>query len=441
VSNPGTLGDTAQAAPRRSASPAARRAAIAGGVGTLIEYYDFSVYGFLAVTIAPLFFPSGDPAAAMLATLAVFGSGYLVRPLGGVFFGWLGDRSGRRTALVATVLGMGVCSALLGLIPTYATAGLLAPVLLVAVRLAGGFMAGGEIGGAATYIAESAPPRRRGLFGSFTPMGSTSGFAVAAAVTGVVTGLTSGDQMASWGWRIPFLLCIPLALLSLYARVKLDDTPEFAAMTDQAEAVRNPLLGVVRERPVSVLRVIGLAIATNGSGYIGLTYMSVYLINDLKFDADAVYWLSALVIVLACLTMPVVGMLTDRFGRRPVLVAGLIGYVLLSYPLLAIMGTTSALVLVGAAYFVFMALNAVLQVPAFPMFTELFPRRIRYTGVALGFNIGTIIAGGTAPYIAAQLVHLTGNEQTPALWVIGVSAVGLLSLLGLRETSNQRLPV
>lgn len=441
MSNPGILGDTASTAPRPPREHLARRAAIAGGVGTLIEYYDFSVYGFLAITIAPLFFPSGDPAASMLAALAVFGSGYLVRPLGGIFFGWLGDRSGRRIALISTVIGMGVCSALLGLLPTYSTAGILAPVLIVAVRLAGGFMAGGEIGGAATYIAESAPPGRRGLLGSFTPMGSTSGFAVAAAVTGVVAGLTSTDQMASWGWRVPFLLCIPLAAISLYARVKLDDTPEFAEMANKSEVVKYPLFKVLRDRPVAVLRVIGLAIATNGSGYIGLTYMNIYLIKDLGFDSGSVYWLSALVIALACLTMPAAGVLSDRFGRRPVLLIGLIGYVLLSYPLLAIMGATSSLLIVAAAYFVFMALNALLQVPAFPMFTELFPRRIRYTGVALGFNIGTIIAGGTAPYIAAQLVQATGNEQMPAFWVIGVALIGMLAIVKSHETGHRRLPV
>ncbi|GHF71226.1 MHS family proline/betaine transporter-like MFS transporter [Amycolatopsis bartoniae] len=418
-----------------------RRAALAGGVGTLIEYYDFSVYGFLTVTIAPLFFPNANSTASMLSALAVFASGYLVRPLGGIFFGWLGDRSGRRVPLVATVLGMGVCSGLLGALPTFASAGVLAPLLLVVLRLAGGFCAGGEIGGAATYIAESTPPRRRGFFGSFTPFGSTFGFAVAAMVVGIVSSAATSASMSSWAWRLPFLLCLPLAVLCLLARARLEDTPEFTRqVAEGGQAKRPPLLEVLRTRPLSVLRVIGLAVATNGTGYIGLTYVSVYLIKTLHFPANQVYWLSAAVIALACLTMPLTGLLSDRWGRRKVLVTGLVGYLVVAYPVLAVMGGAGNLFVIGLVYLVYMVLNGFLQVPAFPLFTELFPGRIRYTGVALGFNLGTILAGGTAPYVATLLVAKTGDHESPAFWVIGVAVVGLISLVGLRETANTRLP-
>src|SRR5690606_7638283 len=284
-----------------------RRAALAGGVGTLIEYYDFSVYGFLAVTIAPLFFPNSDSTASMLAALAVFASGYIVRPLGGVFFGWLGDRYGRRAPLVATIVGMGVCSGLIGVLPTYESVGVLAPVLLVLLRLVSGFCAGGEVGGAATYIAESTPPHRRGFFGSFTPFGSTFGFAVAAMVVAVFTSAVGSDGMTEWWWRMPFLLCLPLALLCLWARARLEDTPEFTKTKKEGRQAKWPLIQVLRDHPVAVLRVIGVAVATNGTGYIGLTYMNIYLIDDLGFPADQVSWLSAGVIALACLTMPLVG--------------------------------------------------------------------------------------------------------------------------------------
>ncbi len=300
----------------------ARRAAIAGGVGTLIEYYDFAVYGFLAVVIAPLFFPSTNPAVSILATLAVFGVAYVARPLGGIFFGRLGDRRGRRSALVVTVVCMGIACGILGLLPTYSSAGLLAPILLVIIRLVQGFSAGGEIGGAATYIAESAPPNRRGFFGSFTPIGSTLGFAVAAAIVGLVALMTTDEQMSSWGWRIPFLLALPLAVICLCVRLKLEDSPEFAEMAEKNEVTKSPLTEVIKKNPLSVLRVVGIAIAMNGSGYIGLTYFSVYLINDLGFAKDAVYWTSALSIALACATFPLSGMLTDRYGRKPVLLGG-----------------------------------------------------------------------------------------------------------------------
>src|SRR5690606_1601751 len=214
----------------------------------------------------------------------------------------------------------------------------------------------------------------------------------------------------------------------------------FTKTKKEGRQAKWPLIQVLRDHPVAVLRVIGVAVATNGTGYIGLTYMNIYLIDDLGFPADQVSWLSAGVIALACLTMPLVGLLSDRAGRRKVIATGVVGYLAISYPVLALMESTSSMMVIGVLYLAFMVLNALLQVPAFPMFTELFGGSTRYTGVALGFNLGTILAGGTAPYMATWLVQQTGDNQAPAFWVMGAALIGLLSLIRLKETANTALP-
>ncbi|WP_280784709.1 MFS transporter [Rhodococcus opacus] len=418
----------------------ARRAAIAGGVGTLIEYYDFSAYAVLAVVLGPIFFPSDQPAVSVLLALAVFGSAYLARPLGGWFFGRLGDRRGRRNALVWTVVAMGTFSGLLGLLPTYASAGVIAPILLVILRLAQGFSAGGEIGGAATYVAESAPPGKRGLYGSLTPVGSTAGFSVAAAVVGLVSALVSADQMATWGWRIPFLISLPLAVICLWVRLKLEDTAEFEEMTERHEVVRSPLLEVIRKNPRELAKAVGIAVAQAGTGYIGLAYFATFLIGTAGFDKKEVYWASAIGIALACATYPLIGSLTDRHGRKPVMMSAFVLFLVLAWPAFLLLGGTSSIGVVALVYIVYMTISGMTQVPIGPQFAELFPRRVRYTGVSLSYNAGTVLAGGTAPYIAAQLVKSTGNSMSPAYWVIGMSMIGIIAVATLQETSRHALP-
>ncbi|OLT09015.1 MFS transporter [Pseudonocardia sp. CNS-139] len=418
----------------------ARRAAVAVGLGTLIEVYDFAVYAFVAVTIAPIFFPSDVPGVSILLTFAVFGTAYVVRPLGGWFFGWLGDSRGRKPALVASVLLMGAACALFGLLPTYEQVGILAPVLLVVVRLVQGFSVGGEVGGGATYVGEFAPDGKRGWFTALLPAGATMGSAVAAAVVGLMSVLTTDEQMVSWGWRIPFLVAIPLALLCLRVRSRLEDTPGFVAAEKKSGTVRSPLLTVLRERPGSVVRVLALTAAMSGAGYISTSYFNTYLISTLGFGRTEVLWTSAVSIFLGALTYPFSGKLADRLGRKPTLTLAFVVYLVIAWPGFALLGATSSLVVVALVFIAFIAVSGTVQAAAFPVFTELFPLRIRYTGVSLGYNVGVIIAGGMAPYIAAQLVVSTGNAMSPAYWVMFTAVVGLLTVRTLRETAHTSLP-
>jgi MFS transporter, MHS family, proline/betaine transporter len=406
-----------------------RRVAIAGGVGTLIEYYDFSLYGYLAVVIAPLFFPGGDPVVSLLSALAVFATAYLARPLGGIVFGHVGDRLGRKNALLATLICMGAASTLMGLLPTAETVGVWAGVLLVVVRLAQGFSAGGEVGGSATYISEAAPPHRRATYGSFTPLGSTGGFALAAAVAGLTTLLTTEEQLTSWGWRIPFLLSLPLTLICLWARTRVEETLE---TTQDAPKESAPVVALFRREPLALARATAISAATNGTAYIGLTYLSIHLIQRLEYPRTPVYWIACLAIGISALLMPLGGLLGDRIGRVKLIVVGLVGFLVLTYPLMAVMD--GGLGLAALAYIVLMLNTVSTQVGAYTLLPRLFSPETRFTGVAMGWNLGVVVAGGTAPLIAVWLIETTGNLVSPAFFVITAAVVGLVALIGLRDS-------
>ncbi|QUH02058.1 MFS transporter [Saccharopolyspora erythraea] len=411
---------------------AVRRAATAGALGNLIEYYDFSLYGYLAVVIAPQFFPAGNSTTSLLAALAVFATAFLARPVGGIFFGLLGDRMGRRTALISSVVCMGVAASATGLLPTYDQIGIAAAVLLFVARLAQGFSAGGEAVGSITYVYESVPMKRRAFLGSFNYIGSNLGFAVAAVVAGAVSALTTEPQMAEWGWRVPFLLAIPLTLLCLWARLRIEDTPEFAAASRRADLPTAPMREAFATHRVAMLQTLGVTVAQTGCLFLGLTYMNIYLSANLGYDATQVHWLSALVVLAGVLLMLPAGWLAGRFGSRNVMLVGFVGLLVTTYPALMLMGQQS-LALAGVAYLLYMGWGALIQSPAASLFPRLFERRVRYTGMAVGYNLGNIVAGGTAPYAAAYLIDRTGNVLSPSFFVMTVCVIGIATLLGIRK--------
>jgi MHS family proline/betaine transporter-like MFS transporter len=292
-------------------SPAeVRRVALAGGIGTLIEYYDFALYGYVSTIIAPLFFPGKDPIAALLSVLAVFALSYVVRPVGGIFFGWVGDRYGRRRAMLVTVIGIGLANTAVGILPTYAVAGILAPLLLLIVRIAQGFFAGGEVGGAATVIAEAAPPGKRAWYGALTPMGTNGGFAIASAAVGIVSGVLATQQLNSWGWRIPFLIGLPLTVVCYLARRRLPEIDKNLSLGKHGF----PLLSALRSYPGALVQATALGIGVQGAAYIGSTFISIYLVTNLHYAKSPVYWITAGVTLVAVSLMPLTGRLADRIG-------------------------------------------------------------------------------------------------------------------------------
>ncbi len=419
-------------------SRTALRSSLAGGVGTLIEYYDFSVYGFLALTIGPLFFPSDNPTVSTLSALAVFASSYLVRPIGGYVYGRLGDRRSRRAALVATIVSMGLASGVVGLLPTYGQAGTFATVALIIARLAQGFAAGGEIGGAATYIAELAPTGKRGLYGSATAMGSTLGFAAAAGIVGLVRLFVPDPQMATYGWRIPFLLSFALTIVALRARLRIEDSPQFRELREKAAIIRSPMFAALRSHPVSVLRIAGLAIAFNGTGYFFISYFALFL-QQQGFAATSIAWTSALCITLATLTYPLAGKLTDRFDRKPILLSSYLFYAITAYPVFLILITTHSLWLIAVVYLAWAYFSGWSQVPAWALAAEMFPANVRYSGIAIGYNFGAIL-GGFTPLIAASLIAGTGSKTSPVYWILAVTLIGMITVATIPKTAKKPLP-
>lgn len=419
-------------------SSVSRKAAIAASTGTAVEYYEFGVYGYMAAIIAPLFFPSDNPAAALLASLAVFGSAFLTRPLGGIVLGRLGDRIGRRAVLMTTVIGMGLATALIGFLPTAAQAGALAPILLVLIRLAQGFFAGAEVVGAAAFVAESSPAHRRGFFGSFTPVGVAVGGGTAACVCGLVTLFLSPEALQAWGWRIPFFLCVPLVILSCKLRHNVEETPEYQAFLKKEKPPAAPVREVFSQHLGKVVRVVVLAFGQNVGYFIGIVFMNIYLTTYLKFDKSHVYWTIATISFLVAAMMPFWGSVSDRLGRRRTLAIGFSGYIVLVVPMMVLMQGASIWV-AALAMLVATLPMPIIQSVGYPTYAEQFPTRVRYTGMAIAINLGAIMGGGIAPYMSSALIETTGNLLMPGFFLAGAAALSLVSLLFLKETAGKPL--
>jgi MFS transporter, MHS family, proline/betaine transporter len=416
----------------------ARRAAVAAAAGTAVEYYEFGVYGYLAVVIGPLFFPSESATASLLSTLAVFGSAFLMRPLGGIVLGRLGDRIGRKPVLITTVVGMGTATAVVGLLPTAESIGVLAPLALLLVRLAQGFFAGGEVTGSATYLAESAPNGRRGFFGAFTPVGVALGGGTAALVAGLTSTILSEDQLRDFGWRIPFLLALPLIAITLVARHKLEDSHEFLAVTEKEKPAKTPLREVFTEHTGALFKVIFLAIGSNTGYWVGLIFMNIYLTNYLGYSKSNTFWIMGAISLFVATLMPIFGGLSDTYGRKRIITIGFLGYAILVLPAMIVMDQGSFALAVGAMVVLALPMPIVQSV-TYPTYAEQFPTRVRYTGLSFAFNIGTIIGGGLTPYLATWLISKTDNLLMPGFLLIFAAVLALATLTTVRESSKEAL--
>lgn len=434
----GRDGDVGEAVPQVDQATV-RKAVVGAAVGNCVEWFDFAIYAFLATYIAAVFFPSDDQTASLLNTFAVFAVSFFTRPLGGLFFGPLADRIGRQRILATVVILMSLSTFLIAVLPGYAQIGFVAPLLLIALRCLQGFSAGGEYGGAATFLAEYAPNGRRGFTVSWLLFSTLIGFLLGSALATVLAATIPEAAMNSWGWRIPFLVALPLGLVGLYIRLRLEDTPEFRALQESGEVAGSPLMETVRENWAPILQIGGLVVIHNVGFYIVFTYMSTYFPTYLGFGTTAAFVSTVIAGLVAMALIPPLGALSDRVGRKPLLLTASVLFAVLAYPLFALMNmgnlTLAVLALVALAIIEAMFVCCSLAAGA-----ELFTTRVRSGGFGIGYNLSVAIFGGTAPYIATFLIDRTGNPVSPAFYMIFAAVVTLITVLTMRETAGSSLP-
>lgn len=410
-------------------SPATRRkTALAVGIGNFMEWFDFAVYGFFASIIGKLFFPESTPILALLSAFAVFAVGFIMRPLGAFILGPIGDKHGRKAALVWSVLLMGGATTVMGLLPTYAVAGLLAPVLLVLLRCVQGIAAGGEWSGSAAYLVESAPSNKRGLYASLISGTAALAFIVGSFVAMGLSAALSPADLSSWGWRLPFLLAAPMSLAGLYIRMKLGDTPVFEALKSEERVAASPLTksGTKGLKPILITFAFS---SVSGLGiYYLATYMNNHLTTSLGLDRSSALTLSGAGLFIYMLMCPLAGMLSDRFGRRNLNILGTVGFVVLSIPAFLLMGTGSGIAIV-AGLILFGACQALCSVTNVVLLVELFPASTRSSGSALGYNLGLAFVAGPGPLIAAALANATGTSTSAAWYMVVIALIATPILL------------
>ncbi|MEP9383785.1 MFS transporter [Nocardioides cheoyonin] len=429
--------------------PVIRRAIGAAAIGNITEWYDFGVYAYFEPTIKDVFFDGLSDTAGTIATFGLFAVAFLVRPFGGLFFGPLADRIGRNIVLATTMILMALGTFAIGCIPDKNAIGLWAPGLLLVARLVQGFSTGGEYGNAMTFIAEYAPDRRRGFFGSWLEFGTFTGYLMGAIIVTVVdTGLTD-DQLHSWGWRLPFFVALPLGIIGVYLRTRLADTPAFQQLEKESEEREKSQRTGDEARILArlwpfLLVCMGIVIVWNVTNYMLTSYMPTYVTETVP-DATSAgvststsQWLQIVVMAVALLTIPVLGWLSDKVGRKPIMWTGTVALIVLAVPMILLIRAESpwavflGLLLMGLALICFSATSP-------STLPSLFPTAVRGAGLSVSFNVAISLFCGTTSVVVGALVSATGDLNWPAYYLIAAGVVGAISLLFVQEPNGRRM--
>jgi len=415
------------------ASPQSRKAVTAAVIGNVLEWYDFAVYGFVAAIIGRNFFPGKDEITELLAAFLTFGLGFVARPIGAVVLGRMGDTHGRKASLLVTIFLMAAGTVLIGILPTYASIGFFAPLLLLVARLMQGFSTGGEWGGSTSFIVEWSPKGRRGLFGSFQQTSVVAGLLLGSAIAALLNSVLSPEQMQNWGWRLPFLIGGLLGPVGIYMRSTIDETPAYAKVKEAAPASGTSGLSLAA-------RAFGFTIVWTVCFYVLLTYMPTWTAVYMKMSAASALWSNTIGLVMLMSAIPVMGFLSDRYGRKPLLLTCCIAFIVLPWPLFHYLAS-------GGASFAMLVLIQVLFALLISMFSgagpaaiaEIFPTRSRSTWMTTGYALAVAIFGGSAPYLSIWLIKTFGSPTAHVPYLIIAAAVSTAVIWSLKETAFEDL--
>ncbi len=411
-----------------------RLVGLASLIGTTIEWYDFFLYGTAAALVLDkIFFPTFDPFVGRLAALTTYAVGFVARPLGGIIIGHFGDRIGRKSMLVLTLMIMGIATFLIGVLPTYDQIGPMAAVLLVLLRVAQGFGVGGEWGGAILMAVEHAPPGKRGFYGSWPQIGVPAGLLLSTLVFTPFSRLPQ-EAFLSWGWRIPFLISLLLVVVGLIIRVRIIETPAFSKMKEQRQEAKQPIFEVLRHYPREVLVAMGARLAENGAFYIYTVFVLIYGTQHVGMDRNIVLTGIMVAAALELPAIPLFGWLSDLVGRRPVYLFGAIMTAVLAYPLFWMMDSASPWLVTLALVLALSVGHAAMYAPQGAFFSELFGARVRYSGASLGAQLSSVLAGGLSPIIATTFLEYGYGRGALSLYLIGMAVITIIAVGAATET-------
>jgi MHS family proline/betaine transporter-like MFS transporter len=406
-------------------------------IGNALEWYDFIVFGFFAVIISRLFFPTDSQYASLLFTTATFGVGFFMRPVGGILIGIYADRQGRKAALLVVIASMTVAIALIAFAPTYAAIGIGAPLIIVVARLLQGFSAGGEFASATAFLIESAPAGRRGFYGSWQMVGQGLAVLIGAILGAVLTKTLSPEAIDGWGWRIPFLFGLVIGPVGLYIRNSLAETQAFL-QSDQTSQSRTAGRRVLASHIKQILACFGIVVSGTISFYVILVYIPTFARSQLQLPLDQAFLAQAIGLACEVALIPICGALSDRIGRKPVMIASLLLSLVVTYPLFMWVSSSPSFSRLLVMQVVLCSVFGIGNGPVSTALGEQFPTRVRSTALAIGYNVAVMLFGGFAPFFVTWLIHATGTPIAPAFYLMFGAAVGLFAVLFLTERAGER---